>query len=188
MAICSPGTGICIPYQAFIPFFYYIWFPLWKWLKKTFPGLDRNKKGGGATKKVEDEGPVTSQPSGSGTAAPSGKRAAAGKVVVMEDDEEWPGLAARAAAEGVPLVVDFTASWCGPCQRIAPRFKELAALYPNAVYVKCDVDECSETANTVGMVKCMPTFKVIKAGKDLAKIEGADPAALEAAIKKHCSA
>ena len=185
--ICIPGTGICIPYQAFIPFFYYIWFPLWKWLKTTFPALDRGKKGG---KKLDGDSAgggddaVTTQPLGDGKAK---KRAGAGKVVVMEDDDEWAGLAARAAKEGVPIVVDFTASWCGPCQRIAPKFKEFASLYPNAVFVKCDVDECADTAGTVGRVKCMPTFLITKGGKDLERIEGANESVLEAAIKKHCS-
>ena len=84
------------------------------------------------------------------------------------------------------VVVDFTATWCGPCQNIAPKFKEFASVYRNAIFVKCDVDNCDETAAKF-RVRCMPTFKIIKEGKQLGEVQGADPAALEAAIKKHCA-
>ena len=83
-------------------------------------------------------------------------------------------------------VIDFTATWCGPCQNIAPKFKEFASVYRNAIFVKCDVDNCDETAAKF-RVRCMPTFKIIKEGKQLGEVQGADPAALEAAIKKHCA-
>lgn len=175
---------ICIPYQAFIPFFYYLWFPLWKWLKRTFPSLDKkNGDGGAAGQKI-----VRSQDDGECTNSTDGalRKRGTGKVIEMNDDSDWSEVEKQGENEGKAIVIDFTATWCGPCQKIAPKFKEFASVYRNAIFVKCDVDDCDETAAKF-RVKCMPTFKIIKNGKQLGEVQGADPAALEAAIKKHCA-
>merc|ERR1712230_83825 len=60
------------------------------------------------------------------------------------------------------VVVDFTATWCGPCQRIAPVFAKLAEEMPDVVFVKVDVDENDETASACG-IQSMPTFQFYKA-------------------------
>lgn len=39
------------------------------------------------------------------------------------------------------MVVDFTATWCSPCQRIAPEFEQLSQDLPDVVFLKVDVDE-----------------------------------------------
>ena len=56
------------------------------------------------------------------------------------------------------VVVDFTATWCPPCQMIAPKFAEHADVVKDyAELVKVDVDENSDTAQDCG-ITCMPTF------------------------------
>lgn len=109
-----------------------------------------------------------------------------GGARVIETEDEFDELLADAGAKLV--VVDFTASWCGPCQRIAPKYAELAEEYADdALLVKVDVDENAELAARMG-VQVLPTFIVLRDGEEVAKMSGADPAKLEALVKEHIGA
>ncbi|XP_052872300.1 thioredoxin-like protein 1 [Anopheles cruzii] len=92
---------------------------------------------------------------------------------------------AELSAAGAKLVVvDFTATWCGPCRNIAPLYEQLPAKYPKAVFLKVDVDKCSETASSQG-VSSMPTFIFYRARTKIDRLQGADINGLEAKIQKH---
>ena len=80
--------------------------------------------------------------------------------------------AVAATNGGKPLVIDFTASWCPPCQRIGPIYQAKVAEYPELTMKKVDVDANSEAAQAAG-IQCMPTFKVYKGGAEVEKMEGA---------------
>mmetsp|Transcript_19599 Transcript_19599/g.28633 ORF Transcript_19599/g.28633 Transcript_19599/m.28633 type:complete len:177 (+) Transcript_19599:152-682(+) len=84
----------------------------------------------------------------------------------------------KASAEGKLVVIDFTASWCGPCKMIAPLYDQLSEEYSNAVFLKVDVDENQDTAMKYG-VSAMPTFLFIERGEIVKKLMGANPAALK---------
>jgi len=99
----------------------------------------------------------------------------------VEGDESFLGELAKAGDRLV--VVHFTASWCGPCKRIAPVFAELAAEYSHNLFLDVDVDECPQTAND-NKVQAMPTFMFFKNGQKIDSIRGADPEALESKVQE----
>ncbi|KAM7516182.1 hypothetical protein LguiA_005765 [Lonicera macranthoides] len=85
------------------------------------------------------------------------------------------------------IVVDFTASWCGPCRFISPFLAELAKKLPTVTFLKVDVDEL-KTVATDWAVEAMPTFIFLKGGKILDKVVGAKKDELQQTIAKHMNA
>nr|XP_033507789.1 thioredoxin isoform X2 [Epinephelus lanceolatus] len=77
------------------------------------------------------------------------------------------------------VVVDFTASWCGPCKQIGPHFDELSnkAENKNVIFLKVDVDEAQDVAAKWD-IGAMPTFIFIKNEKKVTEVVGADPGKL----------
>ena len=76
-----------------------------------------------------------------------------------------------------PLVVDFWATWCGPCRMVGPVISELAREYDGRIVVgKCDVEENDELAMEFG-IRNIPTILFIKGGQVVDKMVGAQPKA-----------
>lgn len=96
-------------------------------------------------------------------------------VLQIADASEIPG--------DRKVVLDFFATWCGPCKKIAPYFEELAASFPGIVFLKVDVDRVRGDAIEAFDIGVMPTFVVMNAGQVIQKIEGADMQRLIAAVK-----
>ncbi|KAG8377844.1 hypothetical protein BUALT_Bualt08G0075800 [Buddleja alternifolia] len=107
-----------------------------------------------------------------------------GQVIGCHTKAEWEEHFNKAVAAKKLVVVDFTASWCGPCRIIAPVFAEIAKKTPDVVFLKVDVDELKDVAEKFN-VDAMPTFLFLKEGKEVDRIVGAKRDELQAAITKH---
>ena len=88
-------------------------------------------------------------------------------------------------AEGKPMVMDFWATWCGPCQLIGPLIEDLAKEYEGRINIgKVNVDDSSDLAMQFG-VRNIPTILFMKDGKVLKKLVGAqDMSTLKAEAEK----
>merc|ERR1712098_752319 len=86
-------------------------------------------------------------------------------------------------SSGKPIVVDFTATWCPPCQRIAPKFEQMSIDNPDLVFLKVDVDAQQEVA-IQSQIEAMPTFHFYKGGSKVDELVGASEAELRAKIAK----
>lgn len=78
-------------------------------------------------------------------------------------------------AGDLPVVIDFSATWCGPCKKVGPIIDELAEEYAGKVNIgACDVDENDDLTSKYG-VRNIPTILFIKNGEVVDKQVGAAP-------------
>ena len=61
-------------------------------------------------------------------------------------------------------MIDFFATWCGPCKMIAPKIEQMAGEMANVVFLKVDVDEAEDVAQEYN-ISAMPTFVFLKNGQ-----------------------
>ena len=102
-------------------------------------------------------------------------------VKMIKSQGEWMELMEQSKEKLV--VVDFTATWCGPCQMIAPHFEAMSQEYTNVIFVKVDVDDQSDIAQMCG-VRAMPTFQFFKNGEKVDDMCGANINGLKEKVSK----
>ncbi|CAN6171182.1 unnamed protein product [Urochloa humidicola] len=107
-----------------------------------------------------------------------------GVVIACHTKDEFDTQMKKAEEAKKLVVIDFTASWCGPCRFIAPVFVEFAKKYPHVLFLKVDVDELKEVAAEY-KIEAMPTFLFIKEGKKVETVVGARKEELQANVEKH---
>lgn len=86
-------------------------------------------------------------------------------IVTNENSKEF-------MATELPIVLDFSASWCGPCKQLAPIIEELSKEYEGRIAVaKCDIEEADELTAEYG-IRNVPTVIFIKNGQIVDKFVG----------------
>ncbi len=78
----------------------------------------------------------------------------------------------NAIAGNIPVIVDFWATWCGPCQFMLPIFTRMAKKYKNIKFARVNVDQAHGISQRY-QVYAIPTFLVFKSGKLVDKAVGA---------------
>jgi thioredoxin 1 len=84
-------------------------------------------------------------------------------------DANWQS---EVLGSSVPVVVDFWATWCGPCLRLAPVIEKLAADYHGKVKIgKMDTDQNTRTPGELG-ISSIPTVVFYKDGREFRRLVG----------------
>ena len=114
-------------------------------------------------------------------APPTGAAVAAGQVNEIDQEQfaqlvaEWQGVEQWNFKGTRPAVVDFNATWCGPCRQLAPILKELAATYAGRVdFYSIDVDDNRPLAMTFG-VQSIPMLLICPVGGQPQALVGLQP-------------
>ncbi|KAK9277023.1 hypothetical protein L1049_006562 [Liquidambar formosana] len=105
-------------------------------------------------------------------------------VIPFHSKARWKAHFDASKESGKLMVIDFTATWCGPCRLLEPTLNEFAAKYTDVEFVKIDVDELPDVANEFG-VEAMPSFQLTKKGKLVDKVVGVKKEELQKKIEKH---
>lgn len=95
----------------------------------------------------------------------------AGNIVVLSDQQ----FEAEVIKSLTPVLVDFSAEWCGPCKMLAPIIEQLADEYAGRVKVaKLDIDDNHESAAQYG-IQSVPTMIIFQNGQPVKKLVGLTP-------------
>ncbi|ESW29409.1 hypothetical protein PHAVU_002G068200 [Phaseolus vulgaris] len=82
------------------------------------------------------------------------------------------------------MVLDFTATWCGPCKLMDQVLQDLSAEYTDAEFIKIDVEELNEVSQAL-QVNQLPTFVLVKKGKIVDRVVGVKKEELKRSVGNH---
>ncbi|GAB5368364.1 hypothetical protein AAMO2058_001312900 [Amorphochlora amoebiformis] len=170
---------VCIPWAAVWPLFLILWRPLWALLKPLLMKIP-------FCKKLFEEAP----------SEPAVKDAVLVKMSVDEvaklqggihklaSRKDWEELMQKAASTNMPVMVKWTAEWCGPCKRIEPKYQELYKAHKKCVvFAEASFDGMGRTRKQC-RVKAIPTFQLYRNLIKVAQVQGAMESALVETVTK----
>nr|XP_020145016.1 thioredoxin domain-containing protein 8 isoform X6 [Microcebus murinus] len=102
-------------------------------------------------------------------------------VEILKDMNEFKTFLQAAGHKLV--VVEFSAKWCGPCQRMYPIFHAMSLQYQNVFFANVDVDASPDLAESCH-IRAIPTFQMFKKKEKIYEFCGADGKKLEEKIKQ----
>lgn len=107
-----------------------------------------------------------------------GDRATIEDTIVVQEEQ------ASLIGDGIPAVIDFYATWCGPCKKMAPFYDQLKEKYSEKInFITVDIDQQPEIAKEYN-VTAVPTFVIVdEEGKEIDRVTGALPDSLEIKVK-----
>lgn len=102
-------------------------------------------------------------------------------IVLTVTDQDF---AEKVLQAPLPVIVDFTASWCPPCRALAPVFEKLSQTYTGKLlFARMDTDENLRTPMQVG-IQGMPTLVLFANGQPVGHLIGPHPARLQQSIDR----
>ncbi|KDP21244.1 hypothetical protein JCGZ_21715 [Jatropha curcas] len=104
-------------------------------------------------------------------------------IVEIRSVDQWKAYFEATKGNNKLLVIQFTATWCGPCRLIDPAIKEFAAKYKDVDFIKIDVDKLFLVAQQFE-ANTLPAFVLIKKGKEVDKIVGVKKIELQNKIEQ----
>ncbi|CAM8881272.1 hypothetical protein QQ045_019568 [Rhodiola kirilowii] len=106
------------------------------------------------------------------------------QVIAFHSPAQWKYQFEAAKDSNQLMVIDFTATWCGPCRFVEPYVKEFAAQFSDVIFVNIDVDQLPMVAAEFG-AQALPAFVLIKKGRVIDRVVGVKVDELRAKIENH---
>ncbi|KAG5061958.1 hypothetical protein AAZX31_02G021800 [Glycine max] len=114
----------------------------------------------------------------------SKKESSSSNILAFHSIAQWNAHYKATKETNKLMVLDFTATWCGPCKLMDPVILEFAGNYTDVEFIKIDVEELTEVSQAL-QVHQLPTFVLVQKGKVADRVVGVKKEELKRSIEKH---